>query len=76
MVIGSLSMMTPDFKAMTVAELRAYAIAHPEEDAQALALREMLNRRNPNAPKYNFPDTEEGWAQTAEILRRKIAGEL
>jgi hypothetical protein len=61
---------------MTVAELRAYAIAHPEEGAQALALRETLNRRNPNAPKYNFPDTEEGWAQTTEILRRQMAGEL
>jgi hypothetical protein len=76
MVIGSLSMMTPDFKAMTVAELRQYAIEHRGDDSQDLALREMFNRRDPNAPKYNFPNTEEGWAQTAEVLRRKMAGEL
>jgi hypothetical protein len=68
-------MTTPNFEAMTVAELRAYAIAH-RDDLQALALRELLNRRDPQAPKYNFPNTEEGWAQTTEIFRRKIAGEL
>jgi hypothetical protein len=68
-------MTTPNFELMTVTELRAYAIAH-REDEQALALRELLNRRAPNAPKYNFPDTEEGRAQTADVIRRKIAGEL
>jgi hypothetical protein len=73
MVIGSLSMMKPNFKTMTVAELRAYAIEHRED---LDSLREMLNRRDPDAPKYNFPDTEEGWEQTAEVFRRKIAGEL
>jgi hypothetical protein len=73
MVIRSLSMMKPDFKTMTVAELRAYAIEHPED---LDSLREMLNRRDPNAPKYNFSDTEEGWAQTAEVFRQKFAGEL
>jgi hypothetical protein len=61
-------MTTPNFEAMTVAELRAYAIEH-RDDLQALALRELLNRRDPHAPKYNFPNTGEGWAQTAEIFR-------
>jgi hypothetical protein len=68
--------MQPNFEAMTVMELRQYAIEHRGDDLQDLALREMLNRRDLNAPKYDFPDTEEGWAQTAEIVRRKIAGEL
>jgi hypothetical protein len=66
-------MAKPNFEAMTNAELRAYALAH-REDLEAL--RTLASRRNPNAPKYNFPDTEEGWAQTAEIFRRKLAGEL
>jgi hypothetical protein len=68
-------MTTPNFELMTVTELRTYAIGH-RDDEQALALRELLNRRDPNAPKYNFPDTEEGRAQTADVIRRKIAGEL
>ncbi len=67
------NLIAPDFKTMTVAELRTYAIEHPED---LDSLREILNRRDPNAPKYNFSDTEEGWAQTAEVFRRKFAGEL
>jgi hypothetical protein len=39
-------MTTPNFEAMTVAELRADAIAH-RDDLQALPLRELLNRRDP-----------------------------
>jgi hypothetical protein len=66
MEIGSLSMTTPNFDAMTVAELRAYAIAH-REDMEVL--RVLLSRRDPNGPKYNFPDTEEGWAQTKAVFQ-------
>jgi hypothetical protein len=52
------------------------AAAFPNAESVNTALRELLNRRAPNAPKYNFPDTEEGRAQTADVIRRKIAGEL
>jgi hypothetical protein len=61
---------------MTVMELRQFAIEDRGDESQDLALREMLNQRDPNAPKYNFPNMEEGWAQTAEVLWRKMAGKL
>jgi hypothetical protein len=58
---------------MPRAELRAYVLQH-REDLEAL--RVLMSRRNPNAVKYNFPNTEKGRQQTKEILQRKINGEL
>lgn len=63
--------MKPDFEKMPRAELKAYVLAH-REDAEAL--RVLMSRRNPNAKRYKFPDTEEGWQQMEEVFRQKIEG--
>jgi len=67
---GSLSM-KPNFKEMSFKELRAYIIAHRQDDE---AIHELfINRRNPNATKYPSNLTDE---EMSEILKRKINGEL
>lgn len=63
--------MKPNFEKMPRAELKAYVLAH-REDAEAL--RVLMSRRNPNAKRYKFPDTEEGWQQMEEVFRQKIEG--
>lgn len=62
-------MTTPNFEAMTNAQLKAYARYNPQD---LTALRTLFSRRDPNAPKYSFPDTEAGRAQQEEIIRQKI----
>ena len=63
--------MKPDFKKMPRAELRAYVLAH-RDDIEAL--RVLMSRRNPNAQRYKFPDTKEGWQQMEEVFRRQLEG--
>ncbi len=63
--------MKPDFETMPRAELRAYVLEN-REDIEAL--RTLMSRRNPNAKRYKFPDTEEGWRQMEEVFRQKIQG--
>ncbi len=60
-----------DFEKMPRAELKAYVLAHREDTE---ALRVLMSRRNPNAKRYKFPDTEEGWQQMEEVFRQKIEG--
>jgi hypothetical protein len=62
-------MMMPNFETMTNAELKSYALAHRDD---VTPLRVLFSRRSPNAPQYDFPDTEEGRAQMREVIRRKI----
>jgi hypothetical protein len=62
--------MTPDFESMTNTELKTYALEHRDD---LTPLRVLFERRGPNAPKYSFPDTEEGRAQMMEVFRHKIA---
>jgi len=59
----------PDFKAMSKEDLRAYVLAHREDDE---AIRELFGRRSPNSVVYTTNDPEE----IKEILRKKIAGEI
>ena len=73
MEIGSFYQMKPNFSQMSKADLRAYVLQHREDDE---ALRALMSRRDPNAIKYDFPNTEEGLRQTQEIIRRKIEGTL
>jgi hypothetical protein len=65
--------MKPDFTTMSKAELRAYALEH-KEDLEAL--RALMSRRDPEAIRYNFPNTEEGREQTKAALKSKIEGSL
>ncbi|MGA9377312.1 MAG: hypothetical protein WBV73_00800 [Phormidium sp.] len=41
---------------MNCQELRAYILSHRDDDDAIAAL---IKRRNPNSPKYPFPQTDE-----------------
>lgn len=62
-------MMKPDFKAMSKEDLRAYVLAHRDDDE---AIRELFSRRSPNSVKYKTNSFEE----THEIIRKKLSGEI
>jgi hypothetical protein len=68
MVNGAL-MMKPDFSKMTRQELRAYVLAHREDDE---AIEALIKRGNPHSPKYRFPKTEEDLREMEEILKGKL----
>ena len=65
--------MKPNFETMNKAQLRAYVLEHREDHE---ALRALMSRRDPNAVKYNFPNTEEGREQTKAVIKRKIEDNL
>ncbi|WP_013321356.1 DUF6887 family protein [Gloeothece verrucosa] len=62
-------MTKPDFSKMTRQELRAYILAHREDDE---AIEALIRRSDPNSPKYRFPQTEEDLREMEEILKRKL----
>ncbi|MBD2594013.1 hypothetical protein H6G74_06675 [Nostoc spongiaeforme FACHB-130] len=62
-------MTKPDFSKMTRQELRAYILAHREDDE---AIEALIKRGNPNSAKYPFPQTEEDFQEMEEILKRKL----
>ncbi|MEH2066796.1 MAG: hypothetical protein V7K47_01245 [Nostoc sp.] len=59
-----------DFTKMSRQELRAYVLAHREDDE---AIEALINRGNPDSPKYPFPQTEEDFREMEEILKRKLS---
>jgi hypothetical protein len=69
MVNGGLTMTKPDFSRMTRQELRAHVLAHREDDD---AIEVLIERGNPNSPKYPFPQTDEDFRAMEEILKRKL----
>ncbi|ACK72661.1 conserved hypothetical protein [Gloeothece citriformis PCC 7424] len=62
-------MTKPDFNHMTRQELRAYILAHREDDE---AIEALIKRGDPNSPRYKFPQTEEDLREMQEILKRKL----
>lgn len=62
-------MTKPDFSRMTRQELRAYILAHRDDDE---AIEALIKRGNPKSPKYRFPQTEEDLKEMEEILKRKL----
>ncbi|MEH2145565.1 DUF6887 family protein [Nostoc sp.] len=62
-------MTKPDFSRMSRQELRAYVLAHREDDD---AIEALIKRGNPHSPKYPFPQTEEDFREMEEILKRKL----
>lgn len=62
-------MMKPNFSQMTRQELRAYVLAHREDDDAIAAL---IQRSNPDSPKNPFPQTAEDFAAMEEIFRQKL----
>jgi hypothetical protein len=69
MVNGALTMMKPDFSQMTRQDLRAYVLAHRDDDD---AIKALIERRNPNSPKYRFPKTDEDLTEMERILKKKL----
>jgi hypothetical protein len=69
MVNGGLMMTKPNFSAMSRQELRAYILAHREDDE---AIEALIQRGNPNSPKYPFPQTENDLKEMEKILKRKL----
>jgi hypothetical protein len=69
MVNGALTMMKPDFSQMTRQDLRAYVLAHRDDDD---AIEALIERRNPNSPKYRFPKTDEDLTEMEKILKKKL----
>jgi hypothetical protein len=63
--------MKPDFKSMPRQELIAYVLAN-RDDEEAFDV--LISRRSPDseATWYNFPYTEEGQRQMAEVFRQKL----
>ncbi len=68
MEIGSFYQMKTNFETMTKTELRAYVLAHKEDEE---ALRVLLSRRG--GIKYNFTDSKE---QVKNLIQQKIEGKL
>ncbi len=63
--------MKPDFNQMSREELKAYVLAHQDDDE---AVRILFSRRNPNSKRYPMPKTEEDLKEMEEIFRRQIQG--
>ncbi|MFN6386439.1 MAG: DUF6887 family protein [Pseudanabaena sp.] len=68
-MVNGVLMMKPDFSKMTRQELRAYILANREDDEAIAAL---INRANPNSPKFPFPKTDADLKEMQEILRDQL----
>jgi hypothetical protein len=68
MEIGSFCRMKTNFETMTKTELRAYVLAHKEDEE---ALRVLMSRRS--GVKYDFADNKE---QVKNLIQQKIEGKL
>lgn len=62
-------MTKPDFNQMSRQELRAYILAHRDDDE---AIETLIRMGNPNSPVYPFPQTDEDLKAMEEILKRKL----
>jgi hypothetical protein len=69
MVNGALTMTKPDYGRMTRQDLRAYVLAHRDDDA---AIEALIERRNPNSPKYKFPQNDEDLREMEAVLKKKL----
>lgn len=64
--------MKPNFETMTRKELKAYVLAH-RDDREAFDL--LISRRSPDSEAIWY-DASVSQAQSQEILRKKIQGEI
>lgn len=62
-------MMKRDFSTMTRQELRAYVLAHRDDDE---AIEALIKKGNPVSPTYPFPQTDEDLREMEAILKRKL----
>lgn len=63
-------MTKPDFSQMSRQDLRAYVLAHRDDDE---AIEALIRMGNPNSPVYPFPQTEDDLKVMEEILQKKLA---
>ena len=61
--------MSLNFKEMPSKELKAYMLAHRDDNE---AFEEYRRRLKPSSPAYSFLCTEEGTKQMEEVFRQKI----
>lgn len=54
---------------MSRQELRAYILAHRDDDE---AIETLIIMGNPNSPVYPFPQTDEDLKEMEEILKKKL----
>lgn len=62
----------PDFSSMTRKQLRAYALAHREDDA---VFTELIDRVRGTGTRYPYPQTEEDFEELKRILHRRLYGD-
>jgi hypothetical protein len=62
-------MKKPDFSQMSRPELKAYILAHREDDD---AIEALIRMGNPNSPVYPFPQTDEDLEAMEEILKKRL----
>jgi hypothetical protein len=64
--------MKPDFEMMSKAELRAYFLAHRDDNDAFYTLVDRLKADNKDAVRYPFPDTPELLKEMEENIREHI----
>jgi hypothetical protein len=64
--------MKPDFETMSKAELRAYYLAHRDDNEAFYTLVDRLKADNKDAVRYPFPDTPELLKEMEENIRDRI----
>jgi aromatic ring hydroxylase len=62
----------PNFSTMTSKELKAYALAHREDDA---VFTELTKRVSEKGTRYPYPQTEEDLEQMRQLFQRKVTGD-
>ncbi|PZO44681.1 MAG: hypothetical protein DCF17_03890 [Shackletoniella antarctica] len=63
-------MTKPDFSQLSRQELRAYVLAHRDDDE---AIEALIHRGNSNSAVYPFPQTENDLKVMEVILQEKLA---
>ncbi|MFH7027748.1 MAG: DUF6887 family protein [Heteroscytonema crispum UTEX LB 1556] len=67
-----ISDMKPDFDTMSKAELRAYFIAHRDDQEAFYKLVDRLKADSKNQVRHLFPKTLEDVAKVQELIQEKI----
>lgn len=61
--------MEPNFNQMSRTELKAYVLAHRNDEE---AIRELFKRRDPNGVRYPLPRNDQDLKQMEDIFKRRI----
>lgn len=64
--------MKPDFDKMSRAELRAYVVAHCDDQEAFYKLVDRFNAESTNRVWHPCPKTPEDWAKVPELIKEQI----